>query len=289
MQYLRKLCNHPGLVLTPNHPLYSPIIERLTDADAPLLSTLAHAPKLVALSQLLQGCCGAAHEDDALQPGKSSSHDVVSSGHRFLIFSQQKSMLDLIQTQLLDAQLPGLTYLRLDGNVEPSKRGELVQKFNSDPTIDLMLLTTHVGGLGLNLTGADTVVFMDHDWNPQKDLQAMDRAHRIGQTRTVNVYRLICVGTLEEKIMGLQQFKLNLANSVVNQQNSSMLSMGTSQLLDLMQYSNGTQDEAQNKSNKFETNTEVGIKAVLEDLGELWDEDEYTEEYDLTAYIAQYK
>lgn len=75
-------------------------------------------------------------------------------------------------------------------------------RFNSDPSIDVLLLTTQVGGLGLNLTGADTVIFVEHDWNPMKDLQAMDRAHRIGQRKVVNVYRLITRSTLEEKIMG---------------------------------------------------------------------------------------
>jgi SNF2 family DNA or RNA helicase len=77
----------------------------------------------------------------------------------------------------------------------------IVQTFNNDPSIDVLLLTTSVGGLGLTLTGADTVIFMDHDWNPMKDAQAMDRAHRIGQKKVVNVYRLITRGTLEEKIM----------------------------------------------------------------------------------------
>lgn len=75
-------------------------------------------------------------------------------------------------------------------------------RFNNDPSIDVLLLTTQVGGLGLNLTGADTVIFVEHDWNPMKDLQAMDRAHRIGQRKVVNVYRLITRMTLEEKIMG---------------------------------------------------------------------------------------
>lgn len=69
------------------------------------------------------------------------------------------------------------------------------------------MLTTHIGGLGLNLTGADTVIFMEHDWNPMKDIQAMDRAHRIGQWKTVTVYWLITLDTIEEKIMSLQKFK----------------------------------------------------------------------------------
>ena len=78
-----------------------------------------------------------------------------------------------------------------------------------------MILTTSVGGLGLNLTGADTIIFAEHDWNPMRDLQAIDRAHRIGQTRTLNVYRLIVQESLEEKIMSLQRFKENLARSLV--------------------------------------------------------------------------
>jgi TATA-binding protein-associated factor len=126
-----------------------------------------------------------------------------------------------------------VTYLRLDGSVETEKRFDIVKAFNADPTIDVLLLTTHVGGLGLNLTAADTVVFMEHDWNPMRDLQAMDRAHRLGQRRVVNVYRLIMRGTLEEKIMSLQRFKMSIANTIVNAENASLNTMDTAQLLDL--------------------------------------------------------
>lgn len=91
-------------------------------------------------------------------------------------------------------------------------RQSVVKRFNEDPSIDVLLLTTQVGGLGLNLTGADTVIFVEHDWNPMKDLQAMDRAHRIGQKKVVNVYRLITRGTLEEKIMGLVFCLINNMN-----------------------------------------------------------------------------
>ena len=90
-----------------------------------------------------------------------------------------------------------------------------VRQFNEQSSISLMLLTTKVGGFGLNLTGADVVVFIEHDWNPMNDLQAMDRAHRIGQTRTVQVFRLITKDTIEERILGLQQFKLKIASAVV--------------------------------------------------------------------------
>jgi len=102
-----------------------------------------------------------------------------------------------------------------------------------------MLLTTHVGGLGLNLTSADVVVFLEHDWNPMKDLQAMDRAHRLGQRRTVTVYRLLTKGTLEEEVMSLQKFKLDVASAVVNQDNVSLAAMDTGRLLGLFEESAG--------------------------------------------------
>lgn len=111
-------------------------------------------------------------------------------------------MLDIVENDLFRKLMPSVTYMRLDGSTDVSKRHAVVQTFNADPSIDVLLLTTHVGGLGLNLTSADTVIFVEHDWNPMKDLQAMDRAHRLGQKRVVNVYRLIMRGTLEEKIMG---------------------------------------------------------------------------------------
>lgn len=105
----------------------------------------------------------------------------ATAPHRVLIFAQVKQMLDMIQNDLFKKHMPTVTYMRLDGQVsDPMKRHEMIQNFNQDPSIDVLLLTTHVGGLGLNLTGADTVIFMEHDWNPMKDLQAMDRAHRIG-------------------------------------------------------------------------------------------------------------
>ena len=117
------------------------------------------------------------------------------AAHRALIFCQSREMLDLVEVELLRARMPSVASLRLDGGVAPAKRADVVAKFNHDPSIDVLLLTTAVGGLGLTLTAADVVVFVDHDWNPMRDLQAMDRAHRIGQTRVVNVYRLVARGT----------------------------------------------------------------------------------------------
>lgn len=144
-------------------------------------------------------------ENGKIDPAETtiSESSGAFSQHRALIFCQMKQMLDIIENDLFKQHMPSVTYMRLDGGTDPNKRHAIVQTFNSDPSIDCLLLTTHVGGLGLTLTGADTVIFVEHDWNPMKDLQAMDRAHRIGQKKVVNVYRLITKGTLEEKIMGL--------------------------------------------------------------------------------------
>lgn len=193
LQYLRKVCNHPKLVLNPQHPEYTRIMASLQQSDSSL-SDINHAAKLRSLRQLLLDC--------GIGTDTQPEQESVVHAHRALIFCQLKSMLDIVEKDLLMAHMSSVSYLRLDGSVAPGQRQALVQRFNADPSIDVLLLTTQVGGLGLNLTGADTVIFVEHDWNPMKDLQAMDRAHRIGQKKVVNVYRLITRGTLEEKIMG---------------------------------------------------------------------------------------
>lgn len=212
--------------------------------------------------------------------------DVSINQHRALIFCQSKAMLDIVENDLLKKHLPAVSYLRLDGSVPAGSRHEIVTKFNSDPSIDVLLLTTLVGGLGLNLTGADTVIFVEHDWNPMKDLQAMDRAHRIGQRKVVNVYRLITRKSLEEKIMCLQKFKLLTANTVVSNENASMETMGTDQLLDLFKL---TDQKATGAADRKAPNDRVSMKTVLETLPELWEDREYEEEYDLTQFLDKLK
>ena len=195
LQYMRKLCNSPSLVIKEGHKQYDAIQSELMKHGSSLRD-VAHAPKLSALHDLLVDC-GIGTE----AAGESIPEANYVSQHRALIFCQMKEMLDIVQNDVLQKLLPSVQYLRLDGSVEANKRQNIVNQFNTDPSYDVLLLTTSVGGLGLNLTGADTVIFVEHDWNPQKDLQAMDRAHRIGQKKVVNVYRLITRGTLEEKIL----------------------------------------------------------------------------------------
>ncbi|RDA92948.1 hypothetical protein CP533_5552 [Ophiocordyceps camponoti-saundersi (nom. inval.)] len=293
LQYMRKLCNSPAMVMKPGGPMYEET-QKILQKQGTSIEDPAHAPKLTALRDLLVDCGIGGDEGDSSDP----LYQPIKP-HRALIFCQMKEMLDMVQNKVLKDMLPSVSHLRLDGSVEANKRQDIVNKFNSDPSYDVLLLTTSVGGLGLNLTGADTVIFVEHDWNPQKDLQAMDRAHRIGQKKVVNVYRLITRGTLEEKILSLQRFKIDVASTVVNQQNAGLSTMDTDQILDLFNLGDSgpslISDKPRNDMEGREEDMvdietgdvlrQPGKKAWLENLGELWDSKQYEESFDLEDFM----
>ncbi|KAI4094720.1 MAG: hypothetical protein L6R37_007185 [Teloschistes peruensis] len=297
LQYMRKLCNSPSLVMKEGHKQYAAIQSQLAKQQS-TINDITHAPKLTALRDLLIDCGIGVSASTATPSDQISAETSYVSQHRALIFCQMKEMLDIVQNDVLRKLLPSVQYLRLDGSVEASKRQQIVNRFNTDPSYDCLLLTTSVGGLGLNLTGADTVIFVEHDWNPQKDLQAMDRAHRIGQKKVVNVYRLITRGTLEEKILNLQRFKIDVASTVVNQQNAGLSTMETGEILDLFNIgdsaaaapadlgANGKEEDMVDVTGEVK---EKGKKGYLDDLGELWDDRQYEEEYDLDNFLASMK
>ncbi|KAI9725308.1 MAG: hypothetical protein M1828_003323 [Chrysothrix sp. TS-e1954] len=155
------------------------------------------------------------------QPNKSGKMQVVKAllqlwketGHKTLLFAQHRIMLNIMEPFL--KSLPGLRYLRMDGTTPIAMRQSFVDTFNNDLSIDLFLLTTKVGGLGVNLTGADRVIIYDPDWNPSTDVQARERAWRLGQKREVLIYRLMTAGTIEEKIYHRQIFKQFLTNKIL--------------------------------------------------------------------------
>lgn len=297
LQYMRKLCNSPAMVMKEGHKQYAATQALLAKENSSLRDP-KHAPKLTALRDLLVDC--GIGTEPAEANGIPTADQAVSQ-HRALIFCQMKEMLDMVESTVLKKMLPSATFARLDGSVEASKRQDIVNRFNSDPSIDCLLLTTSVGGLGLNLTGADTVIFVEHDWNPQKDLQAMDRAHRIGQKKVVNVYRLVTRGTLEEKILNLQRFKIDVASTVVNQQNAGLGTMETDQILDL--FNLGETDPNLSINDKRDTNgvdesnavdaegnlKEKGKKGILDELSELWDDKQYEEEFNLDGFLKTMK
>ncbi|CAE7227557.1 ercc6l [Symbiodinium sp. CCMP2592] len=159
------------------------------------------------------------HQDVLLQSSKLQClarllPELASQGHRTLVFSQSVKMLDLVQICCLKPH--GLRCLRIDGQTDAQARAEKVSKFNNQPDrFQCMLLSTAVGGVGLNLTAADRVVIVDPAWNPATDAQAVDRAYRIGQNKEVRVYRLIMSGLIEDKMFRLQVFKMGLTRTAL--------------------------------------------------------------------------
>lgn len=152
------------------------------------------------------------HDCGKLQYLKTALKQLRAEGHRVLIFTQFVKMLHILERFL--ARI-GVAYLRLDGSTKAEQRQFNVQRFNHDERITVMILSTRSGGIGLNLTGADTVIFYDSDWNPTMDLQAQDRCHRIGQTRPVTIYRLVSAHTVEESILEKARERKKLNNVVI--------------------------------------------------------------------------
>jgi superfamily II DNA or RNA helicase len=151
--------------------------------------------------------------------------ELIEEGHKTLVFSQFTSMLAIVR-QHLDKK--GIAYEYLDGQTRDRK--ERVEHFQSDDKCGVFLISLKAGGLGLNLTAADYVFILDPWWNPAVETQAIDRAHRVGQTRQVFAYRLICRNTVEEKIAELQQQKRELADAILEQNNSLLQNLTTDDL-----------------------------------------------------------
>ncbi len=176
---------------------------------------------LDALLKLRQVCCdphlvkgnkaGPSMERAKLTQLTDMLPKLVEQGRRVLVFSQFTELLDLIADQLLLLELP---FLSLTGKTPTQARGQVVQRFQAQE-VPVLLVSLKAGGLGLNLTAADTVIHMDPWWNPAVEEQATARAHRIGQNRPVLVYKLVVQGSIEERMLELQARKLALANSVL--------------------------------------------------------------------------
>jgi SWI/SNF-related matrix-associated actin-dependent regulator of chromatin subfamily A member 5 len=187
---LRKCCNHPflfdGAEVDPN----STSLEDLVAASG----------KLSVLDMLLQSLC--------------------KKGHRAVLFSQFTQVLDIIEDY---CKLRGWQFCRFDGTTDRARRNYLIDRFNEpNSPYFLFLVSTRSGGMGLNLQTADTCILFDSDWNPQSDIQAMGRVHRIGQTKTVHVYRLVSAGTVEERMLERAEKKLLL--EMVNRESSNTAS-----------------------------------------------------------------
>lgn len=207
---LRMTCSHPFLCLEQNIP-------GLTDEISQIV---ACSSKLVFLEKLLPV--------------------LKKKGHRVLIFCQYIYIMDILETYLYSK---GYEYGRLDGSVGRARRELDIKMFNDkNSEMFVFLLSTRAGGLGLNLATADTVIFYDSDWNPQVDLQAMARAHRIGQTKKVTIYRLCLKDTVEERLLAISQRKLWLSAKITAHQksplneNDGINQMSASQIVDTIKF-----------------------------------------------------
>ncbi|KAI4765236.1 hypothetical protein E4T52_00147 [Aureobasidium sp. EXF-3400] len=158
--------------------------------------------------RLLQYDCG------KLQRLADLLRELQSRGSRALIFTQMTSVLDILEQFL---NIHGYRYLRLDGSTKIEQRQDMMERFNRDTRIDVFILSSRSGGVGMNLTGADTVIFYDLDWNPQMDKQCQDRAHRIGQTRDVHIYKFVSEHTIEVNILRKSNQKRLLDEVVIQE------------------------------------------------------------------------
>ncbi|XP_050205828.1 protein CHROMATIN REMODELING 8 [Mercurialis annua] len=177
---MRKICNHPDL------------LEREHSYQNPDYGNPERSGKMKVVAQVLKVW--------------------QEQGHRVLLFAQTQQMLDILENFLNSG---GYTYRRMDGLTPIKQRMALIDEFNNSIDVYIFILTTKVGGLGTNLTGANRVIIFDPDWNPSTDMQARERAWRIGQKRDVTVYRLITRGTIEEKVYHRQIYKHFLTNKIL--------------------------------------------------------------------------
>ncbi|KHD45789.1 SNF2 helicase associated domain-containing protein [Streptococcus hongkongensis] len=154
---------------------------------------------------------------------------IKENGHRALVFSQFRGMLEIAEKEM---ELLGLTHYKITGSTPANDRQEMTRAFNNGSK-DVFLISLKAGGVGLNLTGADTVVLIDLWWNPAVEMQAISRAHRIGQKENVEVFRLITRGTIEEKILEMQESKRNLVTTVLDG-NESRASMSIEEIKEIL-------------------------------------------------------
>ena len=192
---------------------------------------------LEALLRLRQAACHPALLDDKHAETSSAKleilnprlNELIGEGHKSLVFSQFTSMLSIVRNQLDES---GIKYAYLDGQTRGRKK--VVDQFQNDDECGVFLISLKAGGLGLNLTAAEYVFLLDPWWNPAVEAQAIDRAHRVGQTKNVFAYRLICRDTVEEKILELQKQKRELAETILEAEAGSPLKDMTSEDLELL-------------------------------------------------------
>lgn len=234
---------------------YKKLLEKDIDAVNGVLGKREGKTRLLNIVMQLRKCCNHPYLFDGAEPGPPFTTDehlvynsgkmiildkmlkkFKASGSRVLIFSQMSRLLDILEDYCF---LREYEYCRLDGSTSHEERIQAIDDYNSpDSEKFIFLLTTRAGGLGINLTSADIVILYDSDWNPQADLQAMDRAHRIGQKKQVQVFRFVTEHAIEEKVLERAAQKLRLDQLVIQQGRQASSSIGNTNddLLGMIQH-----------------------------------------------------
>ena len=262
---LRKICDHPYLI---NNS------EKKIKKDNEKEEMIKSSGKLIALEELLISL--------GFEPAMDSSSLVNSSSYenKLLIFTQMTKMCTLLEI-FFSYKFPGLKVLTLTGETKnKEKRGFIVDSFNNDPSVNVLILTINIGGVGLNLTSANVVIMYDHNWNPCKDMQAIDRAHRLGQKKIVQVFRLITINSIEEQLISLQTFKKYISNNVVD---TSKIHENKVNMDSVMQ---SFEEFSKDKINSMKENVKKKKLSKLEEVTNRNEEDEIQEELEI-AYLQK--
>ena len=227
---------------TAQRELYIANLQRVLDGLQGKSEAQVHSEKLQILAELTrlrQLCCDPALLYENYDGGSAKLDtcmelidNALQSGSKVLVFSQFTTMLDRIRQRLEAQHIASFTLI---GATSKEKRAELVQRFNQGEEVSVFLISLKAGGTGLNLTAASVVIHVDPWWNAAAQEQATDRAHRIGQRKAVNVFKLITKDTIEEKIQALQEQKLALSHSVIGAQGMSMASLNKDEILEILQ------------------------------------------------------
>ncbi|ODM94276.1 DNA excision repair protein ERCC-6 [Orchesella cincta] len=257
---LRKICNHPHLF----------------DGGPKLIKSTKFAKKIPKSSSGMKDDEEPRLEEDEgsdieLDPTDSFGHWSKSGKmivvetllklwhkqkHKVLLFTQSRQMLCILENFV---RQQNYNYVRLDGSTSIGSRQPLIQRFNEDPDLFVFILTTRVGGLGVNLTGANRIIIFDPDWNPSTDSQARERAWRIGQIRQVTIYRLITSGTIEEKMYHRQIFKQFLTNRVLKDPRQKRF-FKSNDLLELFSYNEGSGKGTESEAIFAGTGSKIKLK-----------------------------
>ena len=261
---LRKVCDHPYLLDNIDKK-----IKTCNEKD----EMINQSGKLIALEELLISLGFESAKQKSLI--NSSSYE-----NKLLIFTQMTKMCTLLEI-FFEYKFPGLKVLTLTGDTKnKEKRGNIVDNFNNDPSVNVLILTINIGGVGLNLTSANVVIMYDHSWNPSKDMQAIDRAHRLGQKKIVQVFRLITIDSIEEQLISLQTFKKYISNNVVD---TSKIHEDKVNLNSVMQ---SFEEFSKDKMNLLKDNAKKKKLSKFEDLTAINEEDELQEEMQI-AYLQK--